>query len=383
MNKYYLLTFILLLSINQPILAKKADENSVNLLDLASLMLKDNNYERAKIALSQVDLNDENTDLQRFYIVSALLSVRTNNNTQAIKFIQKAKTLGEVDAVMDVYLAQAAYANKDYQLTLNALASAGQSVEKIPAIYLMRAQSFWQLKQYAKAIATLEQASKIFPDDKNFMRRQVFYYLELGYNKQAAVLGKNYLQKFKGQRDDYVAIGNAIRASGDSQSALLFLENAHLQFPNNENISKSLAATYIQNNNFFVAAKIIHDAAILNPSLIKEAAELYRRAGSLYMALTLNGMISDQKEKLKQRMALMLQLENFDQAVAMEDNIKRVHLQNDENMKYALAYAFFKTSSYPKADEYLNQITETKNFKKATELRKIMSQCQQETWRCQ
>ena len=342
MNKYYLLTFILLLSINQPILAKKADENSVNLLDLASLMLKDNNYERAKIALSQVDLNDENTDLQRFYIVSALLSVRTNNNTQAIKFIQKAKTLGEVDAVMDVYLAQAAYANKDYQLTLNALASAGQSVEKIPAIYLMRAQSFWQLKQYAKAIATLEQASKIFPDDKNFMRRQVFYYLELGYNKQAAVLGKNYLQKFKGQRDDYVAIGNAIRASGDSQSALLFLENAHLQFPNNENISKSLAATYIQNNNFFVAAKIIHDAAILNPSLIKEAAELYRRAGSLYMALTLNGMISDQKEKLKQRMALMLQLENFDQAVAMEDNIKRVHLQNDENMKYALAYAFLK-----------------------------------------
>lgn len=383
MKKYYLLTFILLSSINPTVLAKKTDENSVNHLDLASLMLKDNNYERAKLALSQVDLDDENTDLQRFYIVSALLSVRTNNNSQAIKFIQKAKTLGAVDAVMDVYLAQAAYATKDYQLTLNALASAGQSVEKIPAIYFMRSQSYWQLKQYANAIATLEQASKIFPDEKNFMRRQVFYYLELGYNQQAAILGKQYLQKFKGQRDDYVAIGNAIRNSGDSQSALVFLESAHLQFPNDENISKSLAAVYIQNDDYFVAAKIIHDAALFNPALIKEAAELYRRAGSHYMALTLNGMISEQKEKLKQRMALMLQLENFDQAIAMEDNIKRVHLQNDENMKYALAYAFFKTGNYPKADEYLNQITETENFKKATELRKIMSECQQETWRCQ
>ncbi len=375
-----LIAFFLVSSIAH---AKASKKDEINYLDLASLMLKDNNYERAKIALSKVNLNEESIDKQRFYIVSALLFVGTKDNEKTISMIQKARELGEVDPVMNVYLAQAAYANNDYLLTIEALAAAGKGVEKIPAIYLMRSQSYWNLLQYDNAIATLEQAAKIFPENKSFPRRKVFYYIELGYNKQAVILGQKYLKNFKGQREDYIAIGNALRMSGDNETALMFLENALLKFPQDENIAKSLAAIYIQNDKYFTAAKIIHDAALLNPQLIKEAAELYRRAGSNYMALTLNGMISDQKEKLKQRMALMLQLENFEQVAAMEDNLKRVHLQNDENTKYAMAYAFFKTGNFKKTNEYLSLITEERNFKKAIELRKIMAECQLESWLCQ
>ena len=361
----------------------KEKVQEVNYLELASLMLKDGNLDRAQIALSQVNSEDEELDKQRFYVISALFNIRINDNKTAIYFIKKAKELGEVDTVIDVYLAQAAYAVEDYQLVIDALESAGDSVSKIPSIYLMRSQSYWNLSKHAMAIATLEQASKIFPDEKNFSRRVVFYYLELGYNKQAAALGETYLQNFQGEIDDYVAIGNALRASGDKPSALKFLEVARLKFPYDENISKSLATVYIQTEDYYSAAKIIHDAALLNPELIKEAAELYRRAGAEYMALTLNSMIQDQQEKLKQRMALMLQLESFERAVAMEDNIKRIHLDTDENIKYALAYSFFKIGNYTKSEKYLSQITQTDIFKKASELRRIMSDCKQENWRCQ
>jgi len=144
-----------------------------------------------------------------------------------------------------------------------------------------------------------------------------------------------------------------------------------------------LAAVYIQHENYCSAAKIIHDASFNNPNLIKEAAELYRRAGSEYMALSLNGLILDQHEKLKQRMALMLQLENFEQAAGMETSLKRIHLDDDENIKYALAYSFFKIGNYSKANDYLSQITDTEIFKKASELRKIMNQCESEIWLCQ
>ena len=375
------------LSIPQTILAKQTEKQEVDYLELASLMLKDGNLDRAKIALSQVDPENQNQepelDLQRYYIISALLNIRTNKNIIAIKWIKKAKELGSVDAVIDIYLAQAAYATENYQLVINALDSAGAAVAKIPSIYHMRAQSHWYLENHQMAIAVLDQASEIFSRDKSFPRRKIFYYLELGYNKQAALLGKNYLETFTGERSDYVAIGNALRASGDKVSALQFLENARLKFPTDENIAKSLAAVYIHAENYYSAAKIIHDAAYINPNLIKEAAELYRRAGSEYMALSLNGLIQDQTEKLKQRMALMLQLENFEQAVAMENDIIRIHLDNDENMKYALAYSLFKIGNYTKAESYLAQITDTGIIKKALELRKIMDDCAPDAWRCQ
>jgi len=375
------------LSIPQTTLAKQTKDQEVNYLELASLMLKDGNLDRAKIALSQVDPEKQEQgqelDLQRYYVISALLNIRTNKNTAAIEWIKKAKELGSVDAVIDVYLAQAAYATENYQLAIDALDSAGTVVAKIPSIYHMRAQSHWYLENHQMAIAVLDQASEIFSHDKSFPRRKIFYYLELGYNKQAALLGKHYLEKFTGERSDYVAIGNALRASGDKIAALQFLESARLKFPTDENIAKSLAAVYIHDEKYFTAAKIIHDASYLNPELIKEAAELYRRAGSEYMALSLNGLIEDQTEKLKQRMALMLQLENFEQAAAMENNLIRIHLNNDENIKYALAYSLFKIGNYTKAENYLAQITDVDMVKKALELRKIMDDCAPDVWRCQ
>ncbi|MFK8011704.1 MAG: tetratricopeptide repeat protein [Marinicellaceae bacterium] len=361
--------------------ASKKDEE-VNYLDLTALMLKDDNLDRAELALSQVDLKDQELDIQRFYILSGLLSVKKNENQNAIEFIQKAKSLGEVDAVINVHLAQAAFAQGQFNLVNSALDDAGYSIAKIPSIYHMRAQSYWNLNDSLMAIAILDQASKIFPENKSFPKRKIFYFIQLGFNKQAATLGKAYLKKYDGDLNDYIAIGNALSSSGDSTTALQFLETARLKFPADENLSKSLAAVYIKNEKYYSAAKIIHDASYRNPELINQAAELYRRAGSEYMALSLNGLISDQTEKFKQRMGLMLQIGNFEQAAGMENSLKRHHLDDDENIKYALAYSFFKIGNYPKANKYLSQITETGLFKKATELRKIIHDCASESWRC-
>jgi tetratricopeptide (TPR) repeat protein len=381
--KNLLFTLLIYLLLTSTLLYAKKDMDTVNYLELASLMLKDGNLERAQIALSQIDQSNENLDIQRFFIISGLLNIRLNNNKEAIKYFQKAKEISDVDTVINVYLAQAAYAIKEYQLAIQSLKDAGNSIDKIPSIYHMRAQSYWYLNNPNMAIATLNQASEIFEDDKSFPRRKIFYYIQLGYNKEASILGKSYLEKFQGDLNDFVAIGNALYRSGDIVSALNFLEIAKLKFPNNEGIAKSLAAIYISKENYYSAAKIIHDISYINQSLIKEAAELYRRAGAEYLALSLNGLISDQNEKLKQRMALMLQLENFEQAAGMENSLKRIHLDKDENIQYALAYSFFKIGNYSKSENYLSQITDTDLFKKAIELRKIMIDCKTESWRCQ
>ncbi len=384
MKKNWLLTTLLytLLLLFYSIQVSAEETEEVNYLELASLMLKDNNVERAELALSQVNLNEENIDVQRFHILTGLLQVRKGENQAAIDAFIAAKELGDVDSVIHVYLAQSAFALEQYQLTIEALNSAGDAIAKIPSVYHMRAQAHWLLKEHEMALAVMDQASLIFTEDASFPRRKIFYLIELGLNSTAAELGQQYLEKHQADATDYVGIGNALRASGNLILALRFLERAKLRFPANADVAKSLAATYISNQSFHAAAQIVHDLALTDNALLSEAAELYRRAGQRHLALSLNSLVENQEQKLQQRLGLLIELENYEQAAAMEQDIRRVRLDSDENIQYALAYALFKVGEYETAESYLSRITDSQLFQKAAEVRKIMADCAAETWRC-
>jgi len=383
MTKWWLLAAMLTGLTSTTLVADEADEADVDYLELASLMLKDNNLERAETALSQVNREREGFDLQRFHVVSGLLQVRKGENQAAIDAFQAAKKLGEVDAVINVYLAQSAFALEQYALVIESLNSAGERVARIPSVYHMRGQAHWLLKQHDMAIAVMDQASLIFPADASFQRRKIFYLIELGLNSTAAELGQAYLEQHQADAADYVAIGNALRVSGNLILALRFLERAKLIFPHDADVTKSLAATYISNQSYHAAANLVHQLALSDPALLSEAAELYRRAGQRHLALTLNSQVEDQKQKLKQRLGLLIELQNYEQAASMEQDIKRVRIDDDENIQYALAYALFKVGDYEQAESYLSRITDTQLFQKAVEVRKIMADCADEPWRCQ
>jgi tetratricopeptide (TPR) repeat protein len=382
MNRHWLLACLMTLSAQ--VMADDQDNpDDVNYLELASLMLKDNNLDRAELALSQVDLTAEDTDQQRFHVLSGLLKVRQGQHQGAIDAFVEAKKLGEVDAVINVYLAQSAFALEQYELAIEALDGAGEAVARIPSVYHMRAQSHWLLKQHDMALAVMDQASLIFPEDASFPQRKIFYLIDLGLNSTAAELGQQYLEQHQAGAADYVAIGNALRASGNLILALRFLERAKLKFPNDADVSKALAATYISDQKFHAAAKLVHHLALTDNSLLSEAAELYRRAGQRHLALTLNSQIEDQESKIKQRLGLLIELENYEQAAAMEQDIRRLRVDQDEHIQYALAYALFKVGDYDLAEQYLGRITDTQLFQKAVEVRKIMADCADEPWRCQ
>lgn len=380
--KFLLILTLFLLAL-QPAVADDDNADEVNYLELASLMLKDNNLERAAIALSAVDLDAEGVDLKRYHVLNGLLQVRKGENQAAIDAFVAAKALGEVDSVINVYLAQSAFATEQYQMAIEALNSAGDAVARIPSVYHMRGQSHWLLKEHDMAIAVMDQASLIFPEDAAFPRRKIFYLIELGLNSTAAELGLEYLEKYQADADDYVGIGNALRASGNLILALRFLERAKLKFPNHPDVAKALAATYISNQSFHAAAGLVHQLALTDKTLLSEAAELYRRSGQRHLALTVNSLVDDQPQKLKQRLGLLIELGNFEQAANMEQDILRNRIDDDENIQYALAYALFKVGDYDKAESYLSRITDAQLFQKAVEVRKIMADCAAEVWRCQ
>ena len=358
------------------------DADEVDYLALAALMMRDGNLDRALVALDQVDTTDEALDLVRYFTLRGLTHLRRGEDELARDAFVQAKQAGEVDAVVHVYLAQVHYRLENYRAVIEALDSAGSAVARVPSVYHMRAQCHWLLDEPSLALGTLDAASAMFEEDTSFLRRKVFFLIDLGLFKEASELGRIYLQSSEGKLEDYIALGNALRASGDLDEAAQFLETAQLRFPDSVEVKKVLAHVYIDREETSAAADLLYQAALLDSSLMGEAAELYRRSGQVYRALTINSSLADQPEKLRQRLALYIELERFEQAAAMETALYRVGLLEEEDLRYAMAYAYFKTAEFNRAEEHLAQLTRPDLFRKAAELRRVIQDCEQESWKC-
>lgn len=382
--RHHLTTLLLCLLLAAALPAHAAEESAdeVDFLALAALMLRDGNIDRAIVALDQVDPAAEGVDLVRYYTLRGMAHMRRNELEPARDALLQAVESGDAEAVVFVYLAQVNYQLQDYRATIDALDRAGAALERVPSAYHMKAQSYWLLEEPVMALAILDQGARVFPEDSNFIRRKVFYLVDLGLYKEAVVQGRQYLQQSAGTLEDYVALGNALRASGELDEAAGFLEEAQLMFPDSPEVKKVLAHVYIEREQLSAAADLLYQAALLDPQLLAEAAELYRRAGQTHRALTINSGLTDQPEKFRQRLALYLELQNFEQAAAMEIPLRRVGLLEDEDLRYAIAYSLFKTGDFAAAEEHLAALNRPDLFRKAAELRRAIQDCAEDSWKC-
>lgn len=356
-------------------------EQPSDFIELAAVMLRDGHSDRALLALQSVDLEDEGTDFARFYTLQGLAYMSLKDFVAAKDSLQLAVENGQADAVIFTYLAQVHYALKEYRSSIQAIDQSDEHAVK-PKLITLKAQSYWHLEEPDAAINALNEGQRLYPQDYSFLRRKVFYFVELELFHEATRLGRQYLALSKAAAEDYVAIGNALRMSKQYQEALDILEIARLQFPESEMVAKLLAHTYLDQGQLHSAAFILEQVALLNPALISEAAEIYRRAHRFHKALTLNEGIQDQKVKFKQRLSLLLALKQYERAANMESSLYRVGLLEDQHVRYALAYAYFSSGRFSDANKHLDHLTDAELFRKGVELRRLMQICKDEPWKC-
>lgn len=357
-------------------------QQPTDFIELAAVMLKDGHHDRALLALQSVDLSNKKTDLARFYTLQGLAYLGLNDLEAAKDSLRLAVKNGQKDPSIFIYLAQAYFGVKDYKNTLDALEKAGALVNKDAVLISLKAESYWHLQRTTAAIDMLNEGQRAFPSDSRFLKRKVFYFIELGLYQEAIRLGREYFKSADATATDYVAFGNALRLSREYQEAINILEVARLQYPHEEMVAKLLAHTYLDQGQLNSAAFILEQASLLNPVLQAEAAEIYRRAGRFHKALTLNESISDQKVKLKQRLSILLALKQFEHAANMESSLYRTGLLEDQDIRYALAYALFSSRRFSAVDKHLEHLTNAELFRKATELRRLMEVCKNEPWQC-
>lgn len=97
----------------------------------------------------------------------------------------------------------------------------------------------------------------------------------------------------------------------------------------------------------------------------------------------MNAEEPDQSVKLRQRMGLLVDLDRFEEAAALEPRLRRHRLLQDEEVAYALAYALYRTGRLDQAEKRLKVVKRPELFDSATALREAMGRCQADPWMCE
>ncbi|EJF06990.1 hypothetical protein ThvES_00009040 [Thiovulum sp. ES] len=374
-----LITFLLF----SPLFGKEKKADEVDHVALASILIRDGYNDRALASLKEVDLYSKEVDFVRFFTLRGVAKMKLEDYRGAIIDFEESFSRGNSETQIRVYMAKAYFTIKNYTETIEMLNLVPEIANADEKLISMKAQAYWLNNQKSEALETLKIGIKKFPNFATLHRQKFFYLIDLKLFQSAKDSGLKYLAINKEvEPSDYLRIGNAFRKSGDFPEALRFLQLAQLKYPDNAEILIEMGQTYIDKGELLSAAHVFEKASLLDNKYSQEASELFRRVKDFYHTLYLNAKIVDQKEKMKQRLALYLELGQFENAAAMEKGLSRIGLLDDDNMRYALAFALFKIGKYDRAERHLKYITNSDIFKKSTQLRASMVDCQKDFWSC-
>ena len=362
----------------------KTDE--VDYVELAALMLKDGHIERANDALNMVDTNNTEVDMPRFYMLKGLVYTKKEFLKEANENFEKSIRLNpDTNATKPLYLyvAQNSFKLKDYSGCIAALDNVPELMAKNPKLFGLKAECYWQEKAYDKALAVLREVNKRFPAYWDAYKQRFYYLISLGLYQAALEDAKIYLKNAEPNETIMLNFINALRQSGQTEKAITLAEEANLRYPASAKITVMLAHLYIDKDMIRAAAELFNEASIEDGKYTGESAEMYRRAQDYVMALLKNTQMLDTKEKYKQRVAIFLEFGDYERIIAARDAMQRSGLLKNENMRYALAYAYYMEGDFDQTEALLETITQPKLFKKAIELRSKMEKCKSNVWECQ
>ena len=383
------------------------DEEEIDHVKLAAILVKDGHYARALTLLREVKPKTTQIDWTRYYTLQGLASLHLERYAQAIDAFKEAviweakrkalvaqrgedeqvgpeDELTPLDPLVHIFWGQAAFELGDCAQMNRAFDTVKEKAQSLVGTFLLRIRCAWKDDNKILAFRLIDEALSLHPSHRELMRQKVFLLVNLGLFQEALVEGRRYLalSQNQGEAQDYVVLAKAMRKAKAYEQAINLLEEARLRFPRELNVAKMLGHIYLDAGKPLSAAKIYERAMVLEPKLAVEVGELYRRAGKPIRALYFNGLIKDQKAKFKQRMALMLDLSRFEELAAMAPRLIRLGLMEDENLRYALAYAYFMTRDFTKATKLLRGYQDPILFKRAIALREAMDNCKREGWKC-
>jgi tetratricopeptide (TPR) repeat protein len=365
------------------------NEEEVDRLSLAARLIADGHDDRALAVLNELSKvddkkkkDDEKVDRARYHLLYATIYLHKQFWKEAKTSLLASLKAGQTNPSVQLMLAQANFQLEDYAGAIAALDRVPELASANPGTFTMRAEAHWKQKQPREALSALDRGIAKFPEFSKLAQMKIGYLLELSLYQEVVLVGEHYLARSNVQPADYVGVAEGLRHAKQLHEARMIMEQAHLRFPEDRDVLLQLANIYSDLGKPLSAAMLYETAAQSDPKYSFEAAELYKEAKRLARALALNARTLDAQKKLKQRMSILLDMERFELVAGMEASLSRSGLLKDENIRYALAYGYFKIGDFENAEQHLKLLTGSAVFEKATALRKAMATCREAGWSC-
>jgi len=425
-KKIALLSFIMILvSIDAQARKKKEKEIPVNHMALATMMVYDSNYEKAALELKQVDTNIKDFDFAKYHSISGIVAMKLEQYKEATKYFVEAikqtkvkvykapVTASEEDdsfrifdfirewdkpkvvekkvekkkfepeklrakqlAKLYLYKSEAHYKLKEYKETIETLDMAGEAGSNKAQLYTLRADCYWKLKEHSNAFMALNKGFVKFPKDTVLLKQKFYYFIDLGLYQKALEISSEYFAVITPQAKDYITFAQTMAGAGQLDKAIKVLENARLKFPKDAKLGVLLGHMYLKKNMPHTTADLFEKSSYYDHNYTHEAAEMHRRVNAIPHSLYLNSQINEKTEKLKQKIAIYIEREEFAKVIGLKKALFRYNMLEDENLRYAFAYAYFMLKDYTKAEHHLKKLTSSELFSKATMIRKNIEKCE-------
>ncbi|WP_457747205.1 CDC27 family protein [Sulfurimonas sp.] len=403
-------------------LVAKNSDDMVDHIALATLMIYDANYKKAHEELAVVKHNSPKFDAAKYYRVLGVLYAKEGDTQKAINAYKKAINATKIKKItapkqtqkehylfsiasnpnnsskrakfdpeatrkkkleeLYIYLAGEYYKLKDYKNTVLALENAGERGKSRPALYTLRAECYYKIKKYNNAIEALNKGIAKFPQSAILLKQKFYYYADLHLYQASIDTAKIYMQKVGVSPKEYITLAQILLGANELNSAIELLEDAKLQFPKSAKIDFLLAHLYLKKEMLFVSANLFEQSTYYEKKYIKDAVEMNRRAGNIHHALYLNMQNTNKVEKLKQKIAIYLEAEEFRKIIGLKKALKRYKMLDDDNLRYALAYAYYMAGDYKHAQSEMKFISNSELFNKATVIRKNIEKCTNNPMEC-
>lgn len=355
-----------------------ADTAQQETIVLVYRLVQDGNYDRARAVLDGVDSErvNEEEEAAKYYAALGLVFLHEKNYAEAIEAlhlaiaeIAKGKS-GPPAKRLWMFIGQAHIQSMQHEQAIQALQNAD---EQQLLTHLLRAEGLIYLTRYSKLWTALDDAVKRFPESPELIAYRIRLLLSLGLWHQAQQQAAIYVT-MDIESSDVIRLAFFFRQAGDGEGTLLLLRHGRMRFDDTL-LWKNAAAVALENQQYFEAGECLQVLSEQDPNLALQAAEAYRKAGSLSRALLLNQMASDSQEKLRQRLGVLVEKKQFERAIALAPRVQRTGLDEDDSVRYALSYARFQVGLYESAGKLLNGISDPMIFKQSIELRKAINRC--------
>lgn len=236
---------------------------------------------------------------------------------------------------------------------------------------ILAATALYRAGDPAGALERLDRAFKRGPGYP-IARERVALLLELGLVREAL----NEAFRFTATSPaEWIGFAELFRDRVLRTEALMLLEWARLHDPTDVDVNLSLAKLHFEKGDLRSAAEAFERAAARDSKFHFHAAEIRRQLGDRQTAQYRSLLVNDEKDRLKSRLALLVDASAYPLIASMDAVIAASPLSADDETRYALGYSLLRLGTPDRPFKYLNPIVRADLMERTARLKKAWADC--------